>query len=152
MLQHHRRRLVSFLSTLVVAAIAPTVAKGQFALPEIRGELGQEFGVVEFDEKARKALQRQLVGTKWRIAKNGLTILLEKKSYHVSDWGKRRGIWMVTGYNRIGGVAYEGSHNDMVFEPSLKSGNLIVDGKPYSKITLVQAIKPLDQKLPQSET
>ena len=148
MLQKNASRLLCLLSILVVWMNTYTVAMGQLGSLGFRYESRPAISAVRLDKKARKALRRKLVGTKWKIAKNGLTLILKKRSYSVSDWGKERGIWMVTGHNRIGGVAYEGSHNDVIFEPSLKAGKLIVNGSPFSKITLIQAIKPLAEKLP----
>jgi hypothetical protein len=108
----------------IVASTAPTGRGGTLMLPE------QD---TLTDEDAR-AFHKTLVGTKWRIARNDLTIFFEDGKYGVSDWGDRRGIWMVTGPNRIGGVAYEGSHNDAVFDRSLDTGTLIMNGRRYSKL------------------
>lgn len=113
----------------IVASTAPTGRGGTLMLPEKDTQIDED----------PKVFHERLVGTKWRIARNGLTIFFEDGKYGVSDWGNRRGIWMVTGPNRIGGVAYEGSHNDAVFDRSLCTGTLIVNGRRYSKLTRLPA-------------
>ena len=113
----------------IAASTTPTGRGGTLKLPEKE---------TQTEEEAR-SFHKKLVGTKWRIANNGLTLFFEDGKYGVSDWGNRRGIWMVTGPNRIGGVAYEGSHNDAVFDRSLSAGTLIVNGRSYSKLTRLPA-------------
>ena len=118
---------------VIVASTAPTGRGGTLRLPEKETPPDED----------RRAFRKKIVGTKWRIARNGLTIFFEDGKYGVSDWGDRRGIWMVTGPNRIGGIGYAGSHNVVVFDRSLDFGMLIVDGKHYSKITrLPRVIEP----------
>lgn len=84
---------------------------------------------------SHRAFHKKLVGSRWRIAKNGLTMFFEDGKYGVSDWGKRRGIWMVTGSNRVSGIGYAGRHTVVEFDRNLGFGTLILDGKRYSKIT-----------------
>ncbi len=87
------------------------------------------------DEDGKKRLQKKLIGSEWRIIRNGLTFFFEDdRRFGVSDWGKRRGIWMVVSPNRVGAVGYAGSHQDIVFKADLSSATLYVDGLPFSEL------------------
>jgi hypothetical protein len=109
----------------IVASTAPTGRGGALSLPEKKIKAHTD----------PRAFHKKIVGTKWRIERNGLTVIFADGKYTVSDWGSRHGIWMVTGPGKIGGVGYEGSHTDAVFEDSFSSGTWIVSGGDYSKLT-----------------
>lgn len=113
----------------IVPTTGPTGRGGTLHLPERGPPIDQD----------PQAVRESLVGTQWRMAANGLTIAFEDGKFSVSDWGHRHGIWMVTGHNRISGVAYDGSHHDFTFDAGLTRGTLAVNGETFSKLTRLPA-------------
>lgn len=136
---HDKALVVSYLHRgktrmVIVASTAPTGRGGTLTLPEKE----------KWADVDPRVFHKKIVGTKWRIVRNGLTLIFEDGKYTVSDWGSRQGIWMVTDPGRIGGVGYDGSHTDAVFDPSFSSGKWIVNGAHYSQLTRLPAIPVIE--------
>jgi len=131
-----QRDMRILLAAVAVSLCCQSAAQAQFS--EFRGEPGlSPVRNPDFDDtEGKRRLSEKLVDSEWHIATNGLTMFFEAEGrFGVSDWGKRRGIWMAVAPNRIGGVGYAGRHTVVVFDTALSTGQLYVDGVLFSKVT-----------------